>query len=342
MPTSLSRVRRLAPVAALTGLALVATACGSSHKTVAATKPAPSPTPAPPTSSSPVPPASVSPLSGLPAAQGLPVIGVKIDNVPGAFPQSGLSDADVVFVEEVEGGLTRLLAVFSDRIPALVGPVRSGRTDNIELLRMFGTPALAYSGANNYVLAAIRNSVLKKASFDDDPSAYQRVSDHVAPHNLLADPAALIKASKPSGAKDVGFNFFNGIVFDGTGAQHITVQYPQTRLQFDRDIPSNTYILSQDGQQEPTTDHRQRAANTVVVLHVTSKSDYDPITPYNITTGEGSGMLFRDGRAIPIKWDRPHDTDPLKLTGKGGVTVPLRPGQTWIVIARENVGVSYK
>lgn len=78
---------------------------------------------------------------------------VKIDDTPPAHPQAGLEDADVVYIEQVEGGLTRLAAVFSSNIPTVIGPVRSARISDIEILKQFGRVAFAYSGAQkNYCL----------------------------------------------------------------------------------------------------------------------------------------------------------------------------------------------
>ena len=89
----------------------------------------------------------VSPLTGLPASSGAPVLAVKVDNSPAGRPWTGVEDADVVYVEPVEGGTTRLLAVFSSRLPASVGPVRSARESDVTVLGAYGRPALAFSGS---------------------------------------------------------------------------------------------------------------------------------------------------------------------------------------------------
>ena len=88
-----------------------------------------------------------SPLTGLPASSGAPVLAVKVDNSPAGRPWTGVEDADVVYVEPVEGGTTRLLAVFSSRLPASVGPVRSARESDVTVLGAYGRPALAFSGS---------------------------------------------------------------------------------------------------------------------------------------------------------------------------------------------------
>ena len=78
------------------------------------------------------------------------MLAVKIDNTSAARPRIGLDAADVVYVEPVEGGLTRLLAVFSRKQPAEVGPVRSGRESDVDLVANYGRVALAFSGSSSY------------------------------------------------------------------------------------------------------------------------------------------------------------------------------------------------
>ena len=76
------------------------------------------------------------------------MIAVKVENIAAARPQVGLSQADIVFVEEVEGAQTRLVAVYHSKFPDRLGPVRSARTTDVQLLPLFGKPGLVYSGAN--------------------------------------------------------------------------------------------------------------------------------------------------------------------------------------------------
>ena len=62
---------------------------------------------------------SINSISGLPGVDG-PVLAVKIDDTRQAHPQIGLEDADIVYIEQVEGGLTRLAAIFSSKIPRML------------------------------------------------------------------------------------------------------------------------------------------------------------------------------------------------------------------------------
>ena len=97
----------------------------------------------------------MSPFTGEPVKALGRVVVVKIDNIVQARPPTGLASADIVYLLPVEGGLSRIFAVFSSRFPAIIGPVRSAREDDLELLRQFGRPGFAYSGAAPHLLPFI-------------------------------------------------------------------------------------------------------------------------------------------------------------------------------------------
>jgi len=99
-------------------------------------------------------------LSGREGTNG-PVLAVKIDDTNAAHPQIGLEDADVVYIEQVEGGLTRLAAIFSSVIPERVGPVRSARISDIDILSQYGRVAFAYSGAQRKLLPLSMQQICK-------------------------------------------------------------------------------------------------------------------------------------------------------------------------------------
>ena len=103
-----------------------------------------------------------------------PILAVKIDDTAQARPQAGLEDADIVYIEQVEGGLTRLAAIFSSKIPELVGPVRSARISDIEILKQFGRVVFAYSGAQQKLLPVI-------AAADLENFGAQRQSPEIYP-----------------------------------------------------------------------------------------------------------------------------------------------------------------
>ncbi|TDD79719.1 DUF3048 domain-containing protein, partial [Actinomadura rubrisoli] len=115
-----------------------------------------------------------------------PVLAVKIENTRPAMPQSGVSAADIVYVEQVEGGETRLMAVFSSKLPRRVGPVRSARISDLHILPQFGRPAFAFSGVQSKMKKHIRAAPVYDISQDNGGSAYFRAGPHPIPYNLYA------------------------------------------------------------------------------------------------------------------------------------------------------------
>ncbi|MGJ3561893.1 DUF3048 domain-containing protein [Streptomyces sp. INA 01156] len=136
-----------------------------------------------------------SPLEPRPdGAGGSQVLAVKLDNTPAARPQTGLDAADVVYVEQVEGGLSRLMAVYATRLPESVGPVRSAREADLELLRQFDRPILAFSGAEQTAAADRRGSAGGPDPGDARLQGRCLQPGHrpVLPHNLYLHPRRLL------------------------------------------------------------------------------------------------------------------------------------------------------
>src|SRR5471030_1048494 len=145
-----------------------------SHNTTKAVRPASESSSPAATTTSPPPPPKPSLLSGRVGKVDGPVYAVKIDNTTRAHPQVGLTKADVVYIEQVEGGVTRLAAVYSSEYPKTVGPVRSARITDVDLLHQYGTVGLMYSGSNGALVSKLNNGRLKLVSFDNSRLGYVR------------------------------------------------------------------------------------------------------------------------------------------------------------------------
>ena len=158
--------------------------------------PTPSASPSPSASPTPTPtPTPTSPLNGEPLDPDKgdrPVLIVKLDNTTYAQPHAGLTKADIVYVEEVEYGITRLAAVFSTSIPKRIGPVRSARITDIDLVAQYGRPAFAYSGAQRKLLPVLAKASTYDVSPNHGASAYRRDTSRRAPYNLYADGRTLL------------------------------------------------------------------------------------------------------------------------------------------------------
>ncbi|GAA2415805.1 DUF3048 domain-containing protein [Streptomyces glaucosporus] len=273
---------------------------------------------------------------GDPAA---PVLAVKIDNVPAARPPTGLERADIVYVEQVEAGLTRLLAVYSSDLPPSVGPVRSARESDIELLRQFGEPALVYSGAQSKLVPVLEDSPVHLLPPGAAPGAYSRAPDRSAPHNLYVEPGAALDAAPDgvSGADDIGFRF--GAAPEGgrpdTGE---TVRFPNAAVSFTWSGAEDRWLVSMDGRPATTSGGDRLGAPTVVVQRVAIRDSRfgdrgGNITPYSDTTGSGEATVLRGGRAYEAHWSRPAPEDGTEFTTPEGGPVNFAEGQVWVVLA---------
>nr|WP_189954945.1 DUF3048 domain-containing protein [Streptomyces alanosinicus] len=270
------------------------------------------------------------------AAAGSP-LAVKIDNVPVARPQSGLDAADVVYAEQVEGGLSRLLAVYATRLPRTVGPVRSARESDLELLRQFDRPTLAFSGAQHKLLPLIGKAPLRAQSADEDPTAYFRAAGKAAPHNLYLRPATLLPAAPGKAALTTGFRY-GPAPSGGRPTASRTVRYPAARFTFTWSAERHHWLIAMDDTPMATADGAQVAPRTIVVQHVRihDSTYHDALgspTPYTETVGSGKAEVLRDGRSFDASWSRPKATDGTAFTTADGGRMNFADGQVWVVFA---------
>ncbi|MBT2439119.1 DUF3048 domain-containing protein [Streptomyces sp. ISL-36] len=299
--------------------------------------PEPTPTPATTTPRPESRPPSRSPFTGLPARPA-PVLAVKIDNVGPARPHTGLGAADLVYVEQVEGGQTRLLAICSSRLPERIGPVRSARESDIELLRQFGRPALAYSGSHSGLKPLLKAAPLYALPPEDAPGAYVRDRGRSAPHNLYLLPARVLAAApKAEQAKDIGFRF-GPAPEGGTPVNERTVRFPAARYTFTWNGAEKGWRVAMDGRPAVTTDGGPVTATTVVVQYVDIRpskfSDFlGSVSPYTETVGKGTALVLRDGRGHEARWSRPAAEAGTAFTTPAGEPLNFAPGRTWIVLA---------
>jgi hypothetical protein len=323
------------PVAALAAAA--ALAVGSLLAACGGSPPAPAPTPAPsPTA------AAVNPLTGLPGLPAGPVLAVKVDNTAAARPQWGINQADVVYVEQVEGGLTRLVAVYASHRPARTGPVRSVRRSDPELLAQYGPIALAFSGGAANVVASVRSSTLVDASPGAHPVGYSRVTSRPAPYNLVVDLARLSgQVGGAAAVRDVGFRWApaDPRLAAAPAVSRLSALVGGTRIAFRWDAAAGRWQLTVGGAVVRDADGHPVATPNVLVQFCrvsTDSGDVDRVgspAAYTHSVGGGRAVLFRDGHRIDGNWLRSAAGQPTRFAATSGGDMLLRPGGAWIVLA---------
>ena len=344
--------------ALLVVLGLGVTACGGGSSDSAESS-APS-TAAPESTTSDVPttaaeattttiPAPVMPLTGLPvvdeAAAIRPAIAAKIDNHPGARPQSGLNSADIVYEENVEKW-TRFAVVFHSTGSDPVGPLRSGRTQDIDLLTSLNKPLLLWSGGNATVSNAIINSSLvnMSASAASNGGGFFRSADKKAPHNLFSKTTNIWALDGGRGGTPPPQFTYRDASTDVTGTEVAGLKLTMDgsmRAAWQWNADTGKFLRFHDSKPHADAEGNQVAFDNVVVIQCEYKtSAADPRSPEAQTVGTGPVWVYSAGRMIEGTWNRPDNTSPWNLQDSKGNPIGLTPGRTWVELIRAGQAVT--
>lgn len=342
----MSRKAKLGAFAAGGGLVALLGACSSHHTAAAApTTTVPVTTVPATTTTTRPPPPPVYPLTGLPAPNRTVVrhvaVVVKIDNVDQARPQTGIDNADVVYEEEVEGGLSRLAAVFQSSYPNVVGPVRSGRLTDEGIADDLNYPVYAYSGTNAIFEPILRSQPVTAVDDDNYPNEFYR-SGYNSPHNLFANVINLAKlASKPHPPAALFSYLSSGEQFGGLGvapASGISFSFPAASVNWRYSAASKDWLRDQNGTADVDSSGAQINAANVVVMFVnyivsgmaTGEGLPPAPIPEGILTGSGHVWVMSAGRVVKGTWSRSNLTTTAKYVDAAGTTIKLTPGRTWV------------
>jgi hypothetical protein len=270
------------------------------------------------------------------------VLAVKIDDTNMAHPQIGLEDADVVYIEQVEGGLTRLAAIFSSVIPARIGPVRSARISDIDILSQYGRVAFAYSGAQRKLLPVIAASNLEdlgaqhesRSIFTTDPNRQQ-------PYAMVLRADLLMKKIKDEklrvdSAKNVGF-VFGELPSGGEPIESVVINWPAATYSAQWSQEQSRWLLSHNNRLNLTESGIVLAPTTLVIQMVRiTPSEYGDkfggVTPLSETIGSGTAYILRDGQYFATTWNRAFSDSGTTFTLSDGSIMNFAPGQVWVAL----------
>ena len=307
-------------------------------------------------------PQGINPLTGLPypgdEARARRNLIVKVSNWPPRIrPQHGLNAADIVYEYEAEGGVTRFAAIYRSQAPQQVGSVRSARLLDIELIRMYAA-LLAYSGTSApiheiYVNADFRNRLLspsfshtcERAGFCRDAKYAERGYEHT----LFADTAKLwdfaTRLRVNQGYRALGFHY--GLQADpgGVPAQDTYMNwYNRTDARWQYDEDAGVYLRYADGAPHlDAADGAQLWADNLIFIQVIHRPRPDLFPAGSrdeseelLLHGNGKAIVLRDGLRYNGYWQRTggRDGDALALNHNDGRSIALKPGRSWITIAR--------
>ena len=309
-----------------------------------------------PGSTSPVPttppPPPRCPLTGVKsgAVPNRSALAVKVENIPEARPQTGLSWADVVYEEPVEGGITRFIAVYQCSNASRIEPIRSARLTDPDVLVQFGHPLFAYAGGVAKVEARVRQRGLVDINYSIPAAAgaYHRDSNRFAPHNLYSstkelyalahtpgrppEPAFIYAAKPPATAVPAA-----SVHLPFSGYSDVFWKWSAARKAWLRFHGSKPHLLS-DGTQVSATN----VVVQVVKVVLTDITDANGVaSPEVISIGSGKAVIFRNGKAISGTWSRPALSDLTKFMDAQGKEIPLAVGNTWVELLPQTIPFTF-
>ena len=281
-------------------------------------------------------------LSGREGVNG-PVLAVKVDDTNDAHPQIGLENADVVYIEQVEGGLTRLAAIFSSVIPERIGPVRSARISDIDILKQYGRVAFAYSGAQKKLLPVIEAANLQNLGAQSQPpSIYTNDRSRVAPVAMVLRADLLMakviaKSYQVTSASNVGWSF-GAAPEGGTTIESVTLHWPAAKYSALWSEEESRWLLSHNSTLDLAESGKTLGPTTLVIqmVSITASEYHDKVggvTPFSQTVGNGSGFILRDGKFFAALWSRPSEGVGTSWTLEDGTDIKFAPGQVWVALS---------
>ncbi len=314
----------------------------------ATVEPTQTPTPEPTPTETPVP-LPRSPLSGIVTSEAVAKrrpVAVKIANDPGARPQWGISEAEVVYEHVTEGGVTRFTSLFVISDAPRVGPIRSARLIDVELIREYEA-LFAHVGGS----PPVREHLLVLGPLDRDEffygagGPYYRTTDRFAPHNTFIDLPALREAGVAAGLPgevELAPTLFYTEQPEAGEVETITIPIPPASSDTYRSIyefepKTRLYKKSQNNAPhiDGATGAQIRVGNVVVQYTNIVATEYEEDFLGNLslaidTLGEGDTYIFRDGLALKGRWVRENLADRTRYFDEAGEPIPLRPGHTWM------------
>ena len=277
------------------------------------------------------------------AGENKQILVVKIDDTNAAHPQIGVESADVVYVEQVEGGLTRLAAIYTSKLPPLIGPIRSARISDIELLAQFGRVGFAYSGAQSKMRPVIAAANLENLSAErNPPSIYGKDPDRPGPVDMILKPDLLLERANAN--PKIRIETATASVFPfgdapkgETNTAVAKVKWPSAKYELRWDSTNEKWLIYFNEKPNMAANGEHLYADTAIIQIVSiSPSIYGDkfgeITPFSKTTGSGKAVMLRDGFSYQISWQRNLETNVTTWMSEDGGVANFKPGRTWIFL----------
>ncbi len=281
-------------------------------------------------------PYPIAPLSGTVDTTRLsvtrPSLLVKVENTPDALPQWGVDQADVVYEEIVNGGITRLAAIFNSQVPVKIGPVRSVRPTDTQIVWPLGG-LFVFSGGAQYAINSIRQSPTRLITESTAGTAMFRDPHRYAPHNLYARGAGLFTFKASPIPPPALFQYLkSGTKVKGKAVSKVVVPFPSIYpVTWTWNKTTKSWDRTLFGQPDVTGTGVRESPKNLVVMEATYVNGIGTMSSYANLQGSGNVEVFINGKEVDGTWSRgASKADVIMYKTLTGKPLRMNPGQTWV------------
>jgi hypothetical protein len=270
-----------------------------------------------------------------PTAATRPAVVVKVGNYD-AHPQRGSSKADLIYEEIINANVSRFAFVFQSQAAPEVGPIRSGRRQDVNLFGSLNRPVFAWAGGNATVTKEIQSSdLIDLSQFKCQGSCYRTHDDSPVEFTLMFNVQKVFGLSLPNaGAARPQFTYLAaGQAAGGVPSSGVTLKMESYNVDWTWNAATGQYLRVQNGKPDRDKDGTQMTTNNVVVLAMNYLPGISG-SPDAVSTGTGEAFVYTGGHYIHGTWSRADRLQPFTLKDDSGKVIPLTPGRTFIELPR--------
>ena len=285
-------------------------------------------------------------LTGLPGDNGK-VLAVKFDDTTYSHPQQGVETADVVFVTQVEAGLTRLMGIYSSQYPEILGPVRSARISDVDILAQFGKVGFLYSGSQKKLRPVLTAANLVNLSAErNPPTIYFNDPERTPPYAMMVKPNLLLeKADQVSSVQSIGWSHGPRSP-SAKKISAVTIRWPNAVYRASWNKTERRFLLDHNNKPNLAASGSQLGSPMMVIQMVNIKpSEYGDkfggITPKTTVTGKGVAYLLRNGSMTQVEWSRDTAISSTKWMLPDGTEAKFQRGQVWFFLTDQEPEFEY-
>ncbi len=269
---------------------------------------------------------------------------VMFNNIKYASPQSGISEASVLYEALAEGGITRLMGIIAKPKSDRIGSVRSARHYFVSVADEYDAIFVHY-GQTKYALSKISELGINNLSGLEGVgnTVFYRDNAIKAPHNAFASAKGIVAGTEQKKYRTEyrenlcqHFNFYDEDTKpDGEKANKVTLSFSSyAEPSFSYDKEKKLYYRSQFGSEHVDANTKKQLAFKNIIIQLVEESDIDKngYQTIDFTKASGKGYYISDGKAIKITWEKNESGKAMRYLDKDGALLTINPGKTYIAL----------